>query len=1275
MSIELHGAEGWDFQYEVTVWFFLVHEAALRALIVEPEGGEDAQAVVERDGDLWTIEIQAKSEQTDVDLRFLCDILFHYPSGKCSGCLLERLCSDEQRIALIVCGGRCTDAARRFPARIENVAVPADSTHVAQEYISDFKDVLNATDGWEEGTSELKQNRRKARQALHLRDHEIYKLSRRIYVLERIERDEVLLKAVGTWKQHGITASVAPSVFRELVDHVRKVRAKRGDALPGLRDIVARHRAIRAFSDPVHVPRMEEPKLLTHLRAKRVLLLTGDAQCGKSHLGRLLCQQLQDEGFAFRRDSDVEKGMRFLQAPLDEDRVFLLEDPFDEAANARAAGTVERRLAQLVRELPPHRLLVVTSRNESLRRSLHRSQPVPIDGHPWIDVTLQDSIVALEIWRRHTQQVNVPEAAARAIEQHIAKLEPSYLLQPGQLRHLAHNLPLGELTAEVIERDARFNSFTVALEMDETGPESTRALVALALTATPIRRVTVEDLTFILSDRDEQPGVLPPHLIRKFIFGTPKEPDFAPSFPRYSAPLEPSSAFLDTLDVLDRRGWIRREGDFLWFSHPDYWQAANQLPRELSPSERQWMLAITRRSISGLGSSAALGAVHSLERLASFLHEVSEQRELKQIAILALNSIFPATRDAAVRFLLPRLEQLGIEEQDEVWRRLESADDDGRSVAWHRGEPYFHLHDGTMPIYYGLKALSEEPPMVGDILTAEDAWAILCGNPGVEDLQQCLQFDEVFLRARAVSRLLPKLTLDRQPIFEQVLDSHPAEMIVTVLKGTVRAWPVLAPEVRTYVQSRIARAISIPVAAGAAADWMWTFDRQVKDLPKEGCTELWRLWGDLFLVLLNAMPNVKAASYEHRMQPPGSSAVPSLLRNAKPYVANDILIQIVDGWLRLVLRQLERDLPSGKGISVAKYLLAFSAPGSGERIRALSKLFEHPETGFVLVSLRAYVDAWEQLDAEEKSYIRDLLRGSRPDVEWLRAVALTTASVPQELVECILGQAEALQLPAERLMALLPPSLLERCIMVHLGDPQPLSWLDLNFDAHEGIWEEMFHHLRQVPSHRWFPAVWRSSLKLEATERLREWRELCNRATADEREALFGLLADCTADVNVSFKEDWTALWVVASDEQRQAWAQQLAARIERLCVYGDIGEQFPSEMIELLMAHLPGDDIARILLANYRMGLFKDNDELFLESLGALYQREDMLPRLRAVHHNVLQCLEELSAPDALRRQVEEARQQSSKRGYAERRDEPSIESPDWIYAFKIAVGEDEGT
>jgi hypothetical protein len=288
MSIPITSTPAYTYQYEADVWFFLLHaEEPALALVNEPRGGEDAEATFPAKS--WKVEIQSKSERGDLDLPLLLQWLWKFPDREASDSLLERLLANPQSSVLVVAGGRCTDSIRRLVSDGTNTVGERDSGLERAEANEFLRKVMDVT-GLSAGT-ELEKKRLARRSALSLNINDVFRLTRRIHILEGVTRERIQTECRRLLVLYHVPASQSDHVFRRMVDYVREKVPDRNDVAPGLRKILSESSGLRVFKEEAeHIERPEERTLLDRLRDKRVLLLTGPSRCGKTFLANWLAQ-------------------------------------------------------------------------------------------------------------------------------------------------------------------------------------------------------------------------------------------------------------------------------------------------------------------------------------------------------------------------------------------------------------------------------------------------------------------------------------------------------------------------------------------------------------------------------------------------------------------------------------------------------------------------------------------------------------------------------------------------------------------------------------------------------------------------------------------------------------------------------------------------------------------------------------------------------------------------------------------------------------------------
>jgi hypothetical protein len=1264
MSIPVTSTPAYTYQYESNVWFFLLHHAGEPelTLVNEPRGGEDTEATFKAVP--WKVEIQSKSERGDLDLPLLLEWLWKFPDRKASNSLLERLLFNPRSSALFVTGMRCTDAVRRLVSDGRNT-VGERERGLERAEAGEFLRMVSDVAGMPAETT-LEQKRRAHRSAQSLTQNDVFRLTRRIHVLESVTRERIQAECRGLLVRHRVPASQADPVFRRMVDYVREKVPDRGDVAPGLRKLLKESAKPRIFNDEAeHIERPEELSLLDRLRDKRVLLLTGPNRCGKTFLAKWLAQAQQNLGFEIER-GDPQGAFRFLLLGGEDDRLFIIENAFEQAVVSRTVRQTWEAVEQVIRELPEHRMLIVTASKESLRDMLHANGiPIPMEGHTWVDLTVRDPALADRIWRKHAELAGLSDVERERYSEHLRSLAPDFLVQPGQLRHLARNVPKGETRLEALDSIARVNADALAAEV-RPEPEIARLVRALGISTTPTRPIHLEDLAFLMTDRTDRPGLHGSKAGGSESFGSEATP-----FPAYSPPPRLPEPYFILLDDLERRGWIHRDDDLILFAHPDYEEAARRLLMSLPQGQRRDLWSMLERAIVGLGVNAAPTATRTLARLFEEHTAEGDRQRLLRIGLDALYSIFPAVSDEALLFLLSQHSRLEKANQQMVWRRLVNVT--GRQsdslMSFHRGQAWFAPRTpwSRQTLEFEIFGDQEYP---GDTLspaeidTPEKAWRALQGPTTLAVVQQGLRFPEVFIRAKAAERYMSLASRESEKTWSAILRDHPL-VLAAAFKGAIRNWPSYSPELRQFLLEGLTRAASSPLGAAALFWKMWRFESE--SATDEG--ERWRLWGALLPAFLDAPPPLPWTT--------GEDTLYRRLRQARQYLPQDLQRDICWSWLRWVKRELRETIPAGDTLAVADFLLEVVPTDSTERGLLIPELLQHDDTGFTLINVRAFIDHWNSLLPAEREAVRALVTGVRKDRQWIRAAALTSRSVPPTLVETICGRADALCLSPAELEKSASPELFVRCLEISFGEPWPLWRLGLQSGIHP-VWRAAAAHVRSQPTHTTFRSAWLAAYSTggKTTEALlRQWQALCAETRPEDLEPLFEMLITLTANLNEDFSEYWSALWSRASsDEQRALWSERLASQLEDLCKHWSPRELFVDKTLFSMVLSRVYPDSA------FLTEMFKLQKSVvdFSELVTEFYSSPERTPRLIWTHDLVLEGLKKLGAEKDLEKQVSAARHAEFERRresvHVERDNDGSVhverdnDGEDWTFSYRSA-------
>ncbi|WNG13424.1 hypothetical protein [Cystobacter fuscus] len=1247
MSIATTSTAAYTYQYEADVWFFLLHAGEPGLMLVnEPRGSEDAKATFPAIP--WNVEIQSKSERGDVDIPLLLGWLWKFPEREASDSLLERLLSNLQSSALFFTGGRCTDSVRRLVSDGTNTVGEREFGLERAEAGEFLRMVSNVAEMPER--TRLEQERRAHRSALVLSLNDVFRLTRRIHVLEGVTREHILAESRRLLVRHRVPTSQADHVFRRMVDYVREKVPDRDDVAPGLRKLLRESAKSRIFNEEAErIERPEESALLDRLQDKRVLLLTGPSRCGKTFLAKWLAQALQNLGFEIGR-GDSQDAMRFLLLGNEYDRLFIIENAFEQAT---ASGTVRRTweaVEQVIRELSEHCRLIVTASKESLRDTLDANGiPIPMEGHPWVDLTVRDPALADRIWRKHAGLAGLSEVDRERYSEHLRRLSPDFLVQPGQLWHLARNFPKGETRLDALDRKARVNAIALAVEV-RSEPEMARLVRALGISMTATRPIHLDDLAFLMTDREDRPGLGDSKaggLVSTGIESTP--------FPTYSPPPrlpQPDSLLLDDLE---RRGWIRRDGDLILFAHPDYEEAARSLLAPLPQGQRRDLWSMLERAIVGLGVNAAPTATRMLARLFEEHKSEDDRQRLLRIGLDALHSIFPAASDEALLFLLSQHSRLDKADQEMVWSWLANGGRSGAVVSFHRGQAWFAPQTSWSEMFRDLMH-ADDALSPTELDTPEKAWRALQGSSTLAVVEHGLRFPEVFIRAKAAKRYMSLASRESERTWRAILDDHPL-VLAAAFKGAIRNWPSYSPELQQFLLEGLTRAASVPLGAAALSWTMWRFESECEEGSAKVQGERWQLWGALLPTFLDAAPPLRWTLREDTLY--------GLFHQARQYLSQDLQRDICWAWLRWVKRELRETLPSGDTLAVADFLLEVVPTDSTERGSLLPELLQHEDTGFTLINVRAFIDHWDNLLPVERDAVRALVTGARKDRQWIRAAALTSRSVPSALVEAICGQTDALGLSPAELEKVVSTEFFVRCLEVSFGNPQRLGWLGMQSGIHP-VWRAAAGYVRSQPTHAAFGRAWRAAYLVgdeDPDALLQQWQALCTGTKPEDLELLFEVLITLTAIVNTDLREYWSALWSQNStDEQRVLWSEQLASQLEDVCRFQSPPELFEDEaLFSMVLSRVHPD---RVLLT--AMVQLKESVEGFSELVTVFYSSPERTPRLIWTHDLVLERLKELGAEKDLQKQVGAVRHAAFNRRTKSFRVERDIDGEDWIFSHR---------
>ncbi|WP_238651789.1 hypothetical protein [Paenibacillus piscarius] len=1177
MSIEQTGPQGYEYQYLLTIYLALLmwkHERL--ELIVEQKDGEDAELHFIESKKTITIEAQVKSEQGNLGISNLTKWISHFPNQKDTGNLLHRIQNDSQRFALFITKSRCSDDTQTFQIPMGNIynhvrtPLQGKRTDLFLETYSKLNEERKSTP-----LKQLRDTYCKV-QAQQLKENKsiLYALSRRILIWEQTDSLKIKDEVVRLLKlDHHIPMHKAHTSIIELDMAVREARDERKDVIPLMRSILNRNAGDRAFSRPVDVLREGTNLLHNDLELNHVLLLTGISFCGKSHLAESIAEELRaKQGFTFQKDNQLDSAYRFLTIGSSESRICFLEDPFGHTKLNSDALNTWTRLYALIGELAPHRKLIVTSRKDLLQQlsGSHLTKSWDLGNAKWRDLTVNDSFFAIQVWSEYSKLKQLPPSVYERVEVGMA-VQPSGILQPGQIRHLAlsdRNLLIDKNFAE-LSSIARVDSVQLGQSFQNRLPSELILLNVMVLGTTIGFGIVERDLDLLL------------HLIHTEL--------------KVSEGLQLAHAFCEELE---QAGYIVFSKDRWMFSHPTYYEAAMYVAEQQGRFGQQRLLIILQQMLNNGNADIMLACMRNFGRIYESYHNDNFRDEIRRMAIHQLKSPFPNMRDEALILLTERVEELPAGEVNEVMKYIEGYRFMNNRLEWNGGIPKLKESSGftNWPSMRDTEDITEKEFHAiakrlcsleeASKISAEEAWGVvrvmnqytLEARRKFPLLKQLLNYKEAFIREAAAYKLLHEYGDNLEYIDRVFSDPHPF-VVLQGIQGSFQGWCNWTSEVRERILTNLQKVFMSKVNCVAAHDFMTNcifkpekFYLNYENLPLKKREEVIRLWGTLLPLFLEHVPDEFLEINEAYLFESASKAASSF--------TEDQVVRITEAWTKWMERSITHWRPSDYGMGFLDFLLKNTKKSTNYRGKLVVRLLSHPDSYVVSMSIAEYVNYWPKLHTEEQSHVITLLQSDRSDVRWFKAIALTREKVPSVLSNLLLGDLAALSLPLDLMgmIRLIDPSLLSDAIEVF--NPEHRETCNLVGSSYGYQWPSIILELLNRPEHPAFPSALSYALRwVISTSASKEFKDTviqaCSVYLNNNREIAITLMTDHLLHWTVRINgADSRSLWELLYEHLNEAELIEVADRLAEVIECISLNGDTPAELL--------GDRIYSYLLEHY---------------------------------------------------------------------------------------------
>lgn len=1214
MSVEISGPKGYDYQYLITLLVALEYlDKEDVEVYVEKENEEDAQVSFYEDGVKYSIDIQVKRRSDEVDIINFADWICHFESRSADLNLLNKIERDGNRFALIVSNSRCSDDVSLFVD--EGIIHCELSKAMSNDLLNKIRTTINSCYSDKKA---LSVSRRKSLKEYldSINNNYLRNILKRIKLRDRYteeyatEKIRFLLN-----RKYYIPQSMVDRAIIELVDKIRIGRDISGTASTDLIKVIDKYSGKNIFNmDNKYVRRDERELCRSILSTENILLLTGISFCGKTYLAKDIAQEYLNSGYKVEITGEIysENGaMSFLRQGSIEDRLLILEDPFGQVETKKDAIGILNEVRTLIREAKENRRLIITSRKDILLDIMGEKciSKCSIDSQTWIDLTLQESNEILIAWEKYFGGSEESKKLFGSINNWLMKNEKTCSMQLGHIANIFNNKKdinkLLALEPAEIVNIARIDSNDLAKIIENRGEVATKVFIALGLSCNTYKSVNINDLAFILSDCSSNSSIHEDNDYNvEYSLGEVEEKNF----PKYDTSIKINDEFKRELKHLNKHGYIEIDNlKRIIFVHPIYHYATQILFKKyfLDIFEQDNAIKIAKQSLSSLSINANLCTLTILEKI--YIENPDEV--LKSLILRSLSSIFPSVRDRVIMFFDRRINYLNELEQKEFVKVLRYGDSiKNNGILWCNGMPWINPSKERGFSYRDWvddKISKDEIDLFEKeldneiILSSEEMWNLLSVRYDKEIpfkvLEKALSYDETFIREKAI-KLIFKYYAFTFSKLDKYLDAyeHP-DVIYGLFRGALDSWLKYNNESQKLILEYYKNSLNIMSVAIRSKKFLENFEDEyscesidwgeVEDGDKK---ILWDVWHEVFVEFLNKFP-----SRYIKMNEPHMARV---IEHSLKYInSEEKVVSLATAWFNWLYMYLQYNTPQDFGMSVAQYLMDGTLNNSKSRESIFKLMISTDKTSFVTSNVKVFIDSWEYLSDNEKLLVLDLLTSNRVDVKWIKAVSLNRRNIPREIQIKLLGESIYGKDISRVVDILIKNDLLEQCLNVHCGYPQPLWWNGYHHNNYR-LWDSVIVEvLKRNVLNRAFDIALREVIDLLYNHDSRRIINIYDVYTKDllnikeKRKHVFERLLFDTIDQNQCNKKVWDLLFELSDEAEKENYYEKIAENIE-LVQYQQIND---GDLLALFNKEVIFEKIYPRIKNDYKILAFCNSKEL----------------------------------------------------------------------------------
>lgn len=1183
MSVEIEGPKGYDFQYLNSLLFALEYlDQDEVEIYVEKKNGEDAQITFIQEGLKYIIDIQVKNRSEDIDLQSFVDWISHFENRSDSNCLLNKLGENNNRYALFISDARSKDDVSLF---VDERAINTElSVGFNNQYLNKIKGCIKNCYSDSTPLSVA----RKASLEIFIDGISNNDLR---YILKKVKLRERYTEAYSTEKIRNllnkkfyIPQGKTDDVIIELLDQIRHSRGTNISITTDLMHIIDKYSGkIVLNRNENYIKRIESESCRSILSTNNVLLLTGVSFCGKSYLAKDIAQEYLENGYNVERVGELYGdggAISFIRHRGIEDRLLIFDDPFGQVETKKDAMNIFSELRHLIRESRANRKIIITSRKDILLDTTSKKtiNECSIDSNCWIDLTLDSSEKMIELWESYYGDSVESRKLCDDVTKWLQETEKTSLLQLGHIAniHSAKKELSDLIVLEPVDivSTARIDSNDLARIIERRGSVASKVFVALGLSCNTYKTVLLNDLSFILSECEKKPGIYQDKVeCIEFTLDEDLEDNKYSNYPKYDFDYKLKNEYKSELKYLNQHGYIQIDNlKRIMFVHPIYHFATQLLFKKqfIDVLEQQEVTDLVQKTLSSLSINANLCTLIMLENL----YKEKSEGELRKLILIGLDSIFPSVRDKVIMFFDRRISDLDESEQNrfaEVLMHGQSINNGG--IAWYDGTPYFNISERRRFSYLdGIQSKTSngeidsllQKIIDGIEISSEEIWNSLnTTNSKVIELnilEKALTYDESFIRGKAIRLIFENYAFEFEKVDEYLNSYEHPEVIYSLFRGAINSWLKYSRESKKKILDYFKSSINIMSVAIRTKKFLENFEDEYSgesinwsEVEEKDKIEFWNIWHEIFVEFLNKFPSRYVRMNEPHMV--------NVTNHSLEYIKDEEkIIELSMAWFKWLDRYLQYNLPDDYGMSVAQYLMNGTGNRSGHRIEIFQMMLSTEKTSFITSNIKVFVDCWKDLSDKEKRIVLDLYKSTRKDINWIKAVSLNRKITPDEIQIEILGEIIDKKSISYIVDILIQKGLLEQCLNIHCGYPQPLYWNGYHHNNYE-LWDAVIVEvLRRNELNRAFDIALREVIDLlynHDKNRISNIYDLYEHnllSDTNKRNLVFEALLHVTISQNQCNKKLWDLLLQYSSQKEIEFYFNKIVEDIE-LIQYNQIGD------------------------------------------------------------------------------------------------------------------------